>query len=187
MKSVPLERRGWIARSLDFDQSVIIAPKVQEHLAGHRQHHFWSREAGGQLFGRFDANTMQVLEASGPYRKDTRSRYSYRSNPESAQRSINAYKGRDLHYVGEWHTHPQHYPEPSSEDLDTVGQVVRRSELRVSALLLLIQGLAAGPTGLAVYSCDGTNLTRWGLSEATDVIGVDGMAGNRPAKTFPAS
>lgn len=165
MRSPDSSSSALIARAPAFDQHVIVAAPVLEYMACHRQLSRWSKEAGGQLFGTFTSQELQVLDATGPYKKDSRSRYSYRSDPVSAQSTIDVQSGRGLNYVGEWHTHPERLPTASGDDIDAVGKLVRRSTLRISSVLLLIQGTEASPRGLALYSCDGQTLTRWKFVE----------------------
>jgi integrative and conjugative element protein (TIGR02256 family) len=156
-----------VGTATSFGQTIAIAHSVTHHLFRYRQLRPWSCEAGGQLFGLLNGSSLQVRAASGPYLLDKRSRFSYRSNPESAQRAINRHASIGLFYLGEWHTHPEAVPTPSAEDVETIQKVVRRSELRSSSLLLLIQGTNSGLDGLSAYSTDGSGMVRWALRDVS--------------------
>lgn len=145
----------------NYEQSIVVSANVMRHIGKYRQITAWRREAGGQLFGTYDDNTACILTASGPYRGDERSRYYYRSNPKAAQKAIDAFAGQGLSYLGEWHTHPQEIAVASGADRATICSIVRRSTLRLTSLMMLIQGQATGPAGLAVYSHNGSILSEW--------------------------
>jgi integrative and conjugative element protein (TIGR02256 family) len=153
-----------IATQPESVQRVCVQAGVLAHMSRYRQHRWYAREAGGQLFGHFNDQGIEVAKATGPYRGDQRSRYAYRSSPEKAQRTIEAMSREGLLYLGEWHTHPEACPRASAEDRDTFARIVRRSTLRVSSLLLVIQGTADGPEGLAIYSNGSEGFHRWHIT-----------------------
>jgi integrative and conjugative element protein (TIGR02256 family) len=64
--------------------------------------------------------------------------------------------GRGFHYIGDWHTHPQARPTPSSVDLESIGEIVRLSTHGFGAFLLVVVGTLAPPDGLAVYLHSGS-------------------------------
>lgn len=145
----------------ESSQRVVIARQVIDHIAKHRQLSWYSREAGGQLFGLVEASEVVVSAATGPYRGDQRARSSYRSNAKAAQRAIDQHAKKGLIYLGEWHTHPEEHPQASTSDLDAMRRLHAASETRSSALLMLIQGKADGVPGLALYSLGADGLTQW--------------------------
>ena len=130
-------------------------------MAKHRQLSWYSREAGGQLFGSISASEVVVSTAKGPYRGDQRWRSSYRSNPKAAQIAIDQQAKKGLFYLGEWHTHPEEYPRASMADQDAMTRLRAASETKSSALLMLIQGKAEGALGLTLYSLGPDGLTQW--------------------------
>lgn len=144
-----------------YEQSIVVSESVMRHMDRYRQITISRKEAGGQLFGTYNDNTVRILTASGPYRGDERSRYYYRSNPKAAQKAIDAFAEQGLFYLGEWHTHPQEVAVASGADRATISSIVRRSTLRLTSLMMLIQGQAIGAAGLAVYSHNGGTLSEW--------------------------
>lgn len=149
----------------ESSQQIIIESSVLAHLARHRQRTCLSREAGGQLFGKVSSDEVRVLMASGPYPGDVRQRFSYRSNPKAAQQEIDGMAIAELLYIGEWHTHPERLPVASILDHKTIRALHSKSRLRVSSLVLLIQGTKISKDGLAVYSIGTGGLTRWSRPE----------------------
>lgn len=136
-----------------------------QHLGRHRQSTPWATEAGGQLFGTINAEQVCVVEASGPYAGDERSRYRYRSNPAAAQRAIDDHHGRGLLYLGEWHTHAEDHPSASVLDDDAMHRLIASSQLNSNSLLMLIVGRARNVAGLAVWSVSNSGVRQWRLSE----------------------
>jgi len=97
----------------DSDQRIVFAETVLNRFAKYRQMRWWHREAGGQLFARFALPDIVIAEATGPRRSDWRTRYSYRPNRRAEQREIAARHLLGLHFIGDWHTHPEDLPVPS--------------------------------------------------------------------------
>jgi integrative and conjugative element protein (TIGR02256 family) len=78
-------------------------------------------EAGGVLLGRHIAasNDIVVDDLTVPMRGDRRGRYFFVREHEAHQRIIDrAWRGSGgtCTYLGEWHTHPEPVPTPSSVD-----------------------------------------------------------------------
>lgn len=150
-----------VATSAASAQRIVLTGGVLAYIARHKQLSWWAREAGGQLFGTMTGDEVIIASASGPYRGDQRSRCSYRSNPRAAQQAINHFAAQGLIYFGEWHTHPEDSPGASFADLDAMRRLRAASELRISNSIMLIQGRAVGPEGLALYSGNAEGLLPW--------------------------
>lgn len=152
---------GYLAET---SQALSIARLALQHVSRHRQSTPWATEAGGQLFGTINASKICVIEASGPYAGDERSRYRYRSNPAAAQQAIEKQHKRGLLYLGEWHTHAEDYPNASGLDEDAMRRLIASSQLNSNALLMMIVGRAQSAAGLAVWSVSSEAARRWILS-----------------------
>lgn len=144
-----------------FEERIVLSSAVLNRLHRHRQLHFWSREAGGQLFGAVSGATVEIVKCSGPYLGDHRTRYSYRSDAIRAQSVISREAKAGLYYVGEWHTHPEPIPTASTMDVDAFIKTNRLSSARFEPLILLIQGTQVDGGGSTVYSVHSGNLVRW--------------------------
>lgn len=127
---------------------ILIEPAVLLHVYRFRQTHCWSREAGGQLFAFVDGHDWRVAEATGPRRSDLRSRFGFAGNRSQDQEDIQQRFGLGLHYVGDWHTHPQASPRPSTTDIDSMTRMVAASRHELPGFLMMIVGTQPSHEGL---------------------------------------
>jgi len=140
-------------------QVLVFSDAVLEHFRRHRQTRLWQKEAGGQLFARFTLPRIMVEEATGPRRTDHRTRTSYSADRAAEQREIVERHTRGLHFIGDWHTHPETRPSPSSQDDHSIAECFARSTHGLNAFVLVIVGIAALPETLyvAVHSAELTS------------------------------
>jgi integrative and conjugative element protein (TIGR02256 family) len=136
-------------------QTLVFGTEVIARFKRYQQLRWWRREAGGQLFARFVNGTIHVIEATGPRPTDLRSRYSYEPDRAAEQREIDERFLLGLHFIGDWHTHPEDRPSPSGVDLRSTADGVRRSSHELNAFVLTIVGRVPLPEGLYVSLHDG--------------------------------
>jgi integrative and conjugative element protein (TIGR02256 family) len=146
-----LKSSAWEGGILGSDQRLRIESQVLRHVRRFRQSSDVRPEAGGQLFGTVTDSLVRVIAASGPHRSDQRSRYAFRSNPRTAQTSIEAHAKHGLLYLGEWHTHAENVPNPSETDAGAIRAILQKSQLNTDALVLMIVGLAKPDADLGVW------------------------------------
>jgi integrative and conjugative element protein (TIGR02256 family) len=115
-------------------------PAVVEFLEKHRQSNWFANERAGQLFGTIDGNVTTVVEATGPRRGDRANHISYDIHRKAAQREIDERYGKGLHYIGDWHTHPQKAPGPSTTDILSMARLFRTSSHQLNFVAMLIVG-----------------------------------------------
>lgn len=139
-------------------QLLILTERVLDHVQRHRQVRKTQREAGGQLFARFDGDRIIVEEATGPRRSDRRSRLTYAPDRPTEQAEIIERHKRGLHYIGDWHTHPERLPAPSEVDTKSMAACVVQSTHTLNAFVLMVVGTAAPPAGLHMSLHDGTHM-----------------------------
>ncbi|MEO8502365.1 MAG: Mov34/MPN/PAD-1 family protein [Acidobacteriota bacterium] len=161
-----------IAKIAKASQHLVLEQGACDHFVRQRQHPSDASEAGGQIFGSVTDECVRVVVATGPYVGDVRSRYSYRSDPRSAQREISRQAALGLLYLGEWHTHPEAYPQPSSHDREAAKTLFHRSRLNTNALLSIIVGQGSGSESIAVFRNDGVSLRRLSWSSSVDLEAV---------------
>lgn len=141
--------------------SVSIRQPALQTFCAHRQKCFYHREAGGQLFGKSSRGHWVIEDATGPRKDDRRGRFSFMPNRALEQREIEAFHARGLEYLGDWHTHPEKEPTPSTKDMDTINSIVRESKHHLPGFLLCIIGRAAFSSGLWMSFHDtGGGMTR---------------------------
>lgn len=105
--------------TLDRRVLLCLAENVLDVFEKHVQATDDSRESGGILLGSLRGTHLEIVEATTPSRLDGRSRFLFirrtfwhRWIAESRWRS----SGGTVRYLGEWHTHPEDHPRPSSID-----------------------------------------------------------------------
>ena len=147
------------------EQILVFSDAVLEHFAAHRQLRPWHREAGGQLFARIDRTKIIVDEATGPRPGDRRSRTLYIPNRTAERREIEERFHQGLHFIGDWHTHPEKHPFPSSRDINSIGETVSRSEHDMSGFILVVVGISKPPDGICVLAHDGRDCIVLKLAE----------------------
>ncbi|WP_426615270.1 Mov34/MPN/PAD-1 family protein [Bradyrhizobium sp. McL0616] len=103
---------------------------------------------------------IEVVEATGPRRTDRRTRTSYAPDRPAEQREIDDRFGRDLHFLGDWHTHLERTPRPSCPDISSLDDTVRRSVHAMLAFVLVVVGQAPAPDGrhVSLFRGDGVSI-----------------------------
>ncbi|MGZ8416477.1 MAG: Mov34/MPN/PAD-1 family protein [Methyloceanibacter sp.] len=91
-----------------------------------------------------------AARATGPRLTDRRTRCSFRPNRPSERREIECFFDKGLHYLGDWHTHPQARPRPSGTDIESMSEMVRQSRYELEGFLMVIVGTSELPEGLWV-------------------------------------
>jgi integrative and conjugative element protein (TIGR02256 family) len=142
--------------TLNDDSKLLISDEVVSHLLKYRQLRIWSREAGGQLFATFDGPDVTFRKATGPRRTDRRGRRHYEPDRAAENVEITKMHAEGLHFVGDWHTHPEKRPTPSALDIQSLGESVKRSRHQLNAFFLIVVGCEMPPAGLHVSIHDGT-------------------------------
>jgi integrative and conjugative element protein (TIGR02256 family) len=138
----------------DSEQRLVLTPTVLNYVAKHQQSDTNSWEAGGQLFARFKGEQIRVERATGPRTADRRSRYGYIPDRRGEQEEIDSMHSRGLHFIGDWHTHPERIPTPSTSDIRSIRQAVTQSKHHLNGFVLLIAGTDTFPRGLFIQLYD---------------------------------
>ena len=125
-------------------QCVILLSEAQHTIKNEISMHH-PNETGGILIGKYDDNLKVAIVYLA-----TRSSFDSIHKAASFQRSstdilsnINVAKelySSSLHYLGEWHSHPNNNFNPSQTDLKQMQSFAKIKQLGISAPLLLIVG-----------------------------------------------
>lgn len=132
------------------DQELVICPSVLQHFHNHQQKSFSAAEVGGQLFAEFQQRRICVTVATGPASEDKRGRYWFVPNQKRQNTEIQNLFKRGLHFVGDWHTHPEPTPSPSGTDLNSMQDCFKKSRHQLKSFVMIIVGQAEFPAGLWV-------------------------------------
>lgn len=144
---------------------VEVSDDVLNTLNRYRQVEHLSNEAGGQLFARFEADEMKISRATEPTSKSRRGRYFFWPSRREEQREIESLYTEGLHYVGDWHSHPEPYPEPSTDDVEKIQGIYANSKHDLSCILMLIVGTSEDADGLWLGSVSRAGVNRAALTE----------------------
>lgn len=131
-------------------QVLTLEQNVLDHFAKWRQSDPKMSEAGGQLFGVVQGQSVRLMRATGPRNSDRRGRFFFIADRFAERREISTLHKSGLHYLGDWHTHPEAFPAPSSTDLSSMADLFVRSKHDLNAFLMVIVGTADFPNGLHV-------------------------------------
>lgn len=135
-------------------EDLVIADTVLARLRRFRQKLPWQCEAGGQLFGHVDNGIWRILVATGPLRGDIRTLFGYEPNRVAEQAEIDAYFERGFHFLGDWHTHRDNTPTPSSRDTRSMNSMITESRTDLPCFLMVIVGMQPDPATWHI-SCHG--------------------------------
>lgn len=128
--------------------------EVLARLGTHRQLTSSAPEGGGQLFARFQQLDIHIEAATEPTPRDLRTRVSFVPNRWIEKRDIRRMHAAGLHYVGDWHTHPEPLPSPSQTDVVSMTDMFRTSRHNLAGFLMVIVGTVATPGGFFVGIVD---------------------------------
>lgn len=128
-----------------FSGTVAVCAAAAEVFARHRQLKWTAPEAGGVLLGRFirasDDIVVDVATEPGPGDKANRS--SFRRAQKRTQLLINQAwheSSGTRNYLGEWHTHPEDNPSPSTIDLLNWRRIASSAIYEQECLLFVVVG-----------------------------------------------
>jgi integrative and conjugative element protein (TIGR02256 family) len=140
-------------------QELIVTRKALEIFSTYRQKED-EPEAGGLLFAEFDFPLILVVEASPPNVADKRWRTLFIPNRILQRRLIRQYFDKGLHFIGEWHTHPEPKPTPSRLDLNSMADAFRKSQHELDCFIMTIVGNQMERLELWVSAHNGSEYSR---------------------------
>ena len=147
---MPFLKPGDYFGDQELGLEIVFNTEVLAHFDRYRQTSCWKREAGGQLFSVISEKQWQIVKATGPRLSDFRRRFQFFPDHIAEQSEINELFNSGLHYVGDWHTHPEARPKPSQLDLSSMTETVRNSIHQLPGFLMVISGTEDCPAGLWV-------------------------------------
>ena len=148
-------------------QTILLTDPVLAHFDRHRQMTAGIPEAGGQLFARFDGDTIRVERATGPRSSDRRGPTVFIPNRMGERREIRRKFKDGFHYVGDWHSHPEPSPTPSPIDIQSFREMYRKSRHGLASFLMVIVGASPDESGLYVALCNENAPRRLSVSDDT--------------------
>ena len=122
--------------------TIFLSNDVVEVMMKYQQRNGEGAEAGGQLFARFVDGVVHIVFAGEPKRNDRRWWKGFIPCRKSERREISDLYQKGLHFVGDWHTHPEKVPKYSCRDLRSIQDCFCKSKHELSGLLMIIVGYA---------------------------------------------
>lgn len=105
---------------------LLISSSVMDVLHAYKQLSIHDHEAGGTLIGVYRQNSpsdpmdIEITDCSKPISPDRRTRFGFhRQGKHHRAKIFSAWRRSKCEetYIGEWHTHPEEKPSPSSMDI----------------------------------------------------------------------
>ena len=121
---------------------IFISDTVLRILTEHKQLKM-QNESGGILLGQVKGSKFYILRASTPSKGDDAGRTFFYRDKHSTQVIIDyEFSNSEGHtiYLGEWHTHPEANPSPSSQDLLMIKDQYEKNSINTDILVTIIQG-----------------------------------------------
>lgn len=151
-RSASIHRPAWI-----FDGPFGLRPSGLFRISGFGFRAFVQAQQGlarrldaALLFARFERGDVRVVRATGPNPADKRGWTWFRPDLRRQNIEIQQLFQEGLHFIGDWHTHPEREPTPSSWDTDSMMDSFKKSRHQLRAFLMVIVGRADFPSGLWV-------------------------------------
>lgn len=119
-------------------------------MASNRQRSVMAKEIGGQLFARFVGEEIVVEVATITSGRSKRTRFGFWPDRKAERDDIEQLFKDGLHYIGDWHTHPEPHPSPSGLDQRKMLDIFKQSRHQLDAMLMVIVGQEEPPDGLFV-------------------------------------
>lgn len=122
---------------------LVLHAQPLEILERFTQYNRKAPESGGIILGKLINGQINILKLSVPTPLDRASRMNFERSKIGAQIIIDYefYNSNgQLTYLGEWHTHPEEHPTPSSTDLQMLRDQFKNNKLTTDFLVLLIKG-----------------------------------------------
>ncbi|WP_157275116.1 Mov34/MPN/PAD-1 family protein [Dechloromonas agitata] len=126
----------------ETDGKVLIEGAVIDLVLDYQQRGSSTPEAGGIFLGYRRGIHLHIVQATTPQPRDRRMRYRFDRYDQFHQAiASKQWEESDgtVDYVGEWHTHPEVNPSPSSLDISEWGKIHRTRQF---PMIFLIVGLA---------------------------------------------
>lgn len=129
------------------EEFILIADAVMRQVSSFASGPESEREAGGILIGSYRGPHVEVVDCTLPLPTDRRLPFLFeRRDPGHQRVALSAWRESERRrtFVGEWHTHPEATPTPSTVDLATWKRVMRSTPEPLVFLILGREGFWCG-------------------------------------------
>lgn len=137
----------------DIGLNLVLSDILVEKLYSIGIKHY-PREFGGLLIGHYseDMKTCYITETILP-KKYKSSKYSFERGKEGLEEKLQEFYDKEpkLIYIGEWHTHPDNLPIPSSTDIKALELIANHDDVVIKNPVGLIMGLNTKNYEIGLY------------------------------------
>jgi len=133
-----------------LQQTLVFEEDILSIMNNFKQNTPTSQEAGGQLFGVLDKENIYLKYISTPKKTDVRSRFEYVPDRNKEKQEIAEMFKKGLNYIGDWHTHADSQPMPSSTDLKSIKDCFKKSKHQLNFFIMIIVGNGNLPESLSI-------------------------------------
>jgi len=124
----------------DSMQTLILEAQVLTTFTEARQLNDSDKETGGLLLARVSKEEVRIIEATKAEKKASISRFLFKPNLKQKRKIVQEAFKDGLHFIGEWHTHPEEDPNPSALDRKSMADSFRRSKHELNCFVMIIVG-----------------------------------------------
>lgn len=114
----------------------------------------YPNEIGGFLVGYYaeDDKHLHITDTIVPTSFKA-SKYSFERDSKGVEKKLDKYYKETPRkfYVGEWHTHPDNYPIPSTTDISAINTIINNPNTRIANPVLLIIGYSKTQVDFGFY------------------------------------
>lgn len=153
---------AWIWEWDNLGVKLNVASNVADVFSGHQQK-IGENERGGQLF--VDINRTDGLwlsEATSPHKNDHAGTCWLNLDPSRCKQEIRLANKQGLILVGYWHTHPEHIPNLSPQDIRSFREFSLKNSKYLSCPLAIIVGNGK----------EANSVRAWSLQNSQFLLGV---------------
>lgn len=122
------------------NQVLVICDAALEVFVNARQISSSAKETGGLLFAEISTAAVRIVKATRAEKRASVSRFTFVPTLRAKRSAIKREFRSGLHFVGEWHTHPERDPTPSSLDNFSMQDSFVRSEHELDGFVMVVVG-----------------------------------------------
>lgn len=124
-------------------RNLVIDEDVKNYFRNIIWSHDFAIETGGIIVGEIRPldDAIVITDVSEPFEKDSRGRFHFKRESEGHQEYMDKLwieSGCKKMYLGEWHTHNQKRPVPSSIDINNWKKIERRNKVAPDMFFIII-------------------------------------------------
>jgi len=154
--------------------AIVLTDDALSAIDKYRQIDMKAKESGGQMFAKFEGADTIIVEATIPKILDKRSRYGFKPNKMLQRLEIYDRYRKGLHFIGDWHTHPEKHPSPSDKDISNMAECFHLSIHNLRAFVMVLVGTEPVSGGLYVALVKGEAIVHL-IKETNPCLLMDGL------------